>query len=399
MRVLHLNYSDNGGTGLAIRRVLKELNKKIDSKLYVSKKTSNDLHVRTFSDFQFLLGNFFRPKISLFFKLFSFDRKFTSTPAILRSRWLKTINQSNCDIVNLHWINSEMMSIEEIGKINKKICWTFHDMWPFCGGENISFDSRYVDGYVNDSKFKGFDYNAWMWKRKIKNWSNIKNIIAPSTNHKKLILNSKIFKNSNVEVIHNGIDLDLWKKSFLSTNIKQMQKIKILYVFTWGEEIKGLDLFQSILLNLKKNEINNYILILCGIFPKKFIRFLNSNQIEHKLYGMINDEKELIKVYSKADFAIITSRAETLPNIGIESLAMDLPLIAFNETGSVDLIENNYNGFLIKKFDVNEFAMRVKDLILNNNLRTGFSINSSKKKKFFCIKKISEKYIFFYNSL
>jgi hypothetical protein len=38
MRVLHLNYSDNGGTGLAIRRVLKELNKKIDSKLYVSKK-------------------------------------------------------------------------------------------------------------------------------------------------------------------------------------------------------------------------------------------------------------------------------------------------------------------------------------------------------------------------
>ena len=399
MNVLHLNYSDDGGTGLAVRRFLKELNIKIKCKLYVSKKTSDDLDIETFSDFQFRIGKFFRPKISLFYKFFSFDRKFTSTPAILQSRWLKTINESNYDIVNLHWVNSEMISIEEIGKINKKICWTFHDMWPFCGGENISFDSRYVDGYLEDLKFRGFDYNAWMWRRKIKNWSNIKNIIAPSTNHKKLILKSKIFKNSNVEVIHNGINLDLWKKNLLYKNKKMLEKIKILYVFTWGEENKGLDLFQDIILNLQKNKINNYVLILCGIFPKKIIRFLYENRIEHELHGMINDEKELIKIYSKADFAIITSRAETLPNVGIESLAMDLPLIAFNETGSVDLIENNYNGFLIKKFDVNDFAMRVKDLILNDNLRAKFSTNSSKKKDSFCIKKKSEQYISFYNNL
>ena len=51
-----------------------------------------------------------------------------------------------------------------------------------------------------------------MWKRKKKNWNNIKHIISPSHNHKKLILNSKLFHNASVEVIHNGIDLDLWRK-------------------------------------------------------------------------------------------------------------------------------------------------------------------------------------------
>ena len=168
MRVLHLNYTDNGGTGIAVNRFNRELNKKIISKLFVSKKTSQDNNVETFYDFKFYLGKLLRPKISYIYKSFAFDRKFTSTPAILKSRWLKIINESNFDIINLHWINSEMISIEEIGKINKKICWTFHDMWPFCGGENISFDDRYSTGYIKDNKFRGFDFNSWMWRRKKK---------------------------------------------------------------------------------------------------------------------------------------------------------------------------------------------------------------------------------------
>ena len=401
MKVLHLNYSDTGGTGIAIQRFNKELNNLINCKIYVSNKCTSNQNVETFNDYSFKIGKILRPKISYFFKIFAFDRKFTSTPAILNSRWIKFINNSDYDIINLHWINCEMLSIEEIGKIEKKVCWTFHDMWPFCGGENISFDTRYIHGYPKDKIFRGFDYNAWMWKRKKKNWNNIKHIISPSHNHKKLILNSKLFHNASVEVIYNGIDLDRWRRKNIGITKKNRsdQKVKILYIYSWGKIIKGLDLFLDIILRLNKICEKNFILLLCGDVPKNVLLILKNNKIEYQFYKNITKEKDLIEIYNSADITMISSRAETLPNVGVESLAMDLPIVAFEDTGSVDLIDDQKNGYLVKKFDTVEFAEKINDLVLNSKLRKNFSEASKLKKKNFCIKKNSEKYISFYKGL
>ena len=49
------------------------------------------------------------------------------------------INAHQATIVHLHWINN-LLSIEDIGKINKRIVWTLHDMWPFSGCEHLSYD-------------------------------------------------------------------------------------------------------------------------------------------------------------------------------------------------------------------------------------------------------------------
>ena len=88
-----------------------------------------------------------------------------------------------------------------------------------------------------------------------------------------------------------------------------------------------------------------------------------------------------------------------MPNVGVESLAMELPIVAFDETGSIDLVENNKNGFLVKKFDTIDFSKKINELIINSNLRTAFSKYSNIKKNNFCIKKNSQKYISFYESL
>ena len=58
----------------------------------------------------------------------------------------KNIN-FDCDIVNLHWIGNEMISIDQINKINKPLVCTFWDMWPFCGAEHYTNNKRYEEGY------------------------------------------------------------------------------------------------------------------------------------------------------------------------------------------------------------------------------------------------------------
>ena len=55
------------------------------------------------------------------------------SPAVLPSRWPERINASDADVVHLHWVQGEMLSIADIGRIHKPIVWTLHDMWAFCG--------------------------------------------------------------------------------------------------------------------------------------------------------------------------------------------------------------------------------------------------------------------------
>ena len=106
-----------------------------------------------------------------------------SLPAILPSSWIKKINESTADIVNLHWTQHEMLSISDISKINKPVVWTLHDMWGFCGAEHISWDDRWEKGYNKNNRpthESGFDLNKWTWKRKIKYWKKPIQIITPS---------------------------------------------------------------------------------------------------------------------------------------------------------------------------------------------------------------------------
>ena len=56
---------------------------------------------------------------------------------------LKRITKNiDFDLIHLHWIGNEMISIKEISHINKPIVWTMHDMWPFCGGEHFTSNLR-----------------------------------------------------------------------------------------------------------------------------------------------------------------------------------------------------------------------------------------------------------------
>ena len=72
--------------------------------------------------------------------------------SVFPSRWLKFINESDADIVHLHWINREMLSISDIGKIKKPIVWTLHDMWSFSGAEHLCDDNRWKNGYFKNNR-------------------------------------------------------------------------------------------------------------------------------------------------------------------------------------------------------------------------------------------------------
>ena len=67
----------------------------------------------------------------------------------------------NPEIVNLFWVNNEMLSIEQIKNINKPLVWTFVDMWPFLGTEHYSLNPIYFkkNFKVNNKNCRWVDSN------------------------------------------------------------------------------------------------------------------------------------------------------------------------------------------------------------------------------------------------
>ena len=49
------------------------------------------------------------------------------------------INSFNADIVNLHWVCNNTLSIRDIKKIKAPVVWTLHDNWPFSNGIHTDF--------------------------------------------------------------------------------------------------------------------------------------------------------------------------------------------------------------------------------------------------------------------
>ena len=72
-----------------------------------------------------------------------------------------------------------MISIKDISKIDIPLVWTFHDMWPFCGGEHFTENNRFQSSYnkLSRSKYEsGIDINKLLWEKSL-NFYQIKKLI------------------------------------------------------------------------------------------------------------------------------------------------------------------------------------------------------------------------------
>ena len=143
INVLHIAYSDYiGGASRAVTRIHSSLVKSnINSSLLVQIKSKNeDKKIIKIKNNKFLqiIKILINKLINLFFK----NNTSILSLNIFNTGIVDKINNSKYDIIHLHWINNETISIDEISKIKKKIVWTCHDMWPFIGIYHYSFEKN-----------------------------------------------------------------------------------------------------------------------------------------------------------------------------------------------------------------------------------------------------------------
>ncbi len=402
MRVIHLSYADIlGGASRAAYRIHRSLiEENIDSKMWVNKVFSDDSTVEGPSTRIKKLLIEIKPRLinNLLLKVLSKKKKFIQSPSVFPSNWVKLINKSDIDIVNLHWIQNEMISIKDISKIKKPIVWTLHDMWAFCGAEHYTNHNRWREGYnfrnrdVHDS---GFDLNQWTWKRKQKYWKNPIQIITPSKWLANCVNESKLMSHWPLSIIAYPLDTDVFKPIDKKSARKQLNlPLDIPLVLFGTDDVgdfrKGFDLLNAALENLKTTAFE---LVVFGE-RKKILEYNFSFPIHYM--GHISDDTNLQLIYNSADVMIVPSRQDNLPNIALEAQSCGLPIVAFNLGGLPDIIEHKKTGYLVEAFNTNDLANGISYALDKIN-KTNLEMNARKKAlEKYSPKTIARKYISIY---
>lgn len=103
--------------------------------------------------------------------------------------------------------------------------------------------------------------------------------------------------------------------------------------------------------------------------------------------------KKITDEYSKASMLLNTSSSEAFGLVIIEAMAYGLPAIAFESaSGPKMLIDIGANGYLIKSFDIDAYANKIKQLIDDKTLIRELGENAKKSVKKFDVDTIMKQW-------
>jgi glycosyltransferase involved in cell wall biosynthesis len=409
MKILHLSYADIiGGANKAAYNIHNSLLEfGIDSKMLVMEKHSDDdsvIGIKDLSPLKYYNNKLKQILARAILKLQKSSNQTLHSINIFPSGIHKIINKMDIDIINLHWINSEMISIKEIGKIKKPIFWTLADMWPYCGSEHYAQENipnRYKDGYQSDNRPKNhhwFDLDKFTWRRKIFFWKNKKiNIIATSRWNARCARSSILFNESKINIVPQSVDLNVFKPldKKISREICNLPQKNSLILFAAPDPKKdmrkGYSLLKESLKIISKNNINNKLELIVlgsssGNIEKEF-------GIKTYYINFLYDNISRALLYNSADILLAPSIQENLSNIVMEALASSLPSVAFNIGGMPDLIDHNINGYLAKPFDCKDYAKGILSILQSNQSLEMFSMKAREKaEKCYATKVVASEY-------
>lgn len=382
MKILHISYSDNyGGANIAAKRIynsIKKLNKNTEF-LVIDKKFKD----KKIINYKYNLA--FSKKLRPYFEkiiLKTFNIKGKASLNLFPSQIYKFINKNNYDIVNLHWINNEMMSINDIDAIRSKIYWTVHDFWPLSNIYHYPFNKKknFFERNLSKSLTK-FKLNK-IKKKKI-------NFIFPSKWIYNQLNQSFDLSREKTEMIRNPIDTNFWKPSK-----KQNNQNIILFgaVDIHKDNRKGFKKFVNSINKIYKDLIE-YKIYFFGS-NENFNTILN---IPSKNFGYLQN-LQLRNLYRKSSCYVVYSEKDNLPNTAIEALSCGVPVITVKNNGLKEIIKHKSNGYILKNFTSAELKRGLIWLSRNKKKKNFQQKIHNLIKKKFSYSVISKKYLKFYKN-
>jgi len=281
-------------------------------------------------------------------------------------RFIEYFRQYNPDIIHLHNIHGYYLHLPTIfnflADFNKPVVWTLHDCWAFTGHcshfdfvgcEKWKTGCHHCPQKTNYPKSILFDQSKRNWEEKRQLFTSIQNmtIITPSNWLAGLVRESFLGKYP-VQVIHNGIDLDVFKPtpSTWKEDHGITKPIILACAAQWGQRKGFADVLKI------AEMLPEYQVVIVGIDSKQ------AKNLPSNIVGIqrTNSVQELVKIYSAADVFINTTYEDNFPTVNLEALACGTPVLTYDTGGSPETIEGSSFGYILPKGDISTLKYMIQ---------------------------------------
>lgn len=216
-------------------------------------------------------------------------------------------------------------------------------------------------------------------------------VICISNSVRQLGLNNAIFSDSKSIVINkgssNGVNLDLFKRDKINQEEKEAfilkYNLKGKFVFGFVGRVidrKGVNELYAVFNELSK-KYPEMVLLMIGPYEKSQlkdpeIQFNYENHTNIISLGKINQE-EIPFYMTLMDVFVLPAWWEGFGNVLIQAAAVNVPVISTTGTGTVDAVEDGFNGILIPVADELALKNAMLQLYSDKELREKYGNNGT----------------------
>lgn len=371
IRVVHLSASDleGGAARAAFRLHIGLRDAGIDSHMLVKSKKSDDgyVHQAQFNK----IRNFIYHRLDylLWLNRYPYREDVNFSISYWKTSIIEQIRALDPDIVHLHWISDNFLSLETIARLKKPVVWSMHDMNPFTGGCHYDNNcNRYLTVCGNCPVLHSTrqnDLSTWIQKRKKKIFAALPNLtmVGLSRWMQEAARASYVLEGIPVVNLPNGIDIAQYKPVAKETakNLLSLPSDKKVILF--GAQFSNAEKRKGFhhLLKAMKNFVRDDLLIV--VFGAKADTRDTGISFPVRFLGNLHDDLSLCIVYSAADVMVVPSEQENLSNGIMESMACGTPVVAFNIGGNPDMIQHQRNGYLARHLDADDLGEGIRWVI------------------------------------
>ncbi len=415
MKILHISATSNGGAANSAIRLHETLLKSGMNSFFLTlensdKKINNLLHFDgSVKKYKFdlpplTLYNWFLEKFSKKFskeqklrKLIDEEKNIYTTPNPTNGEFNFTLFSfpetiyditsssayRDADIIHLHWVANFIDYPSFFSKIDKPIIWTLHDENPYLGGFHYQddVDRNILSHGLKENEFINLKANCI---QKVKDIT----IVSPSEWIACKARSSTVFNGKRVKTIRYCLDNSIFKPrdKFYSRELFNLpQNKKIVFVASQDLSVprKGVEYVKAL---IKDPAFDEFLFVFAG----NNVHIKKENVIA---VGSIKDEVLMSCLYSAADFFLLPSILDNLPNTLLESLFCGTPVLAFNIGDFQDIFLAYNFGVLVEKGNLKELKLQLLLLLLlnGNNLFDNSEI-AKNANIFFSEQKATEEY-------
>ena len=359
MKVVHLNQSDaQGGAAVAAYRIHRCLvSRGVDSEMWVDQKMTDDASVKTKLNLAEQWVRKFKirgaKKIA---SLFGATNLSYFNSGLFGSSWINYLNDSDADVIHLHWLGNEILSVRQLGEIKKPCVVTLHDEWLLGDGFHLSFHKPF---HETDVFFQKLFLRHIVNKRK-RYYNQKLGLVAPSRFMADLVAAHPLYRANKAKLIGHPISAAEWRpipkiaaKDAIGVS---PGSYAVLFSCFGGvrDTNKGFEDFcMAIHHFVDSNPSVDLIPIVIGHFLESEIKGIGIPAI---FLGPLKDKSMLITSYCASDVVLVPSQYESFGLVAQEVCALGIPVVAYEGTGIVDFVQHRKNGYLAKKRQYKDLA-------------------------------------------